>query len=103
MNIPVMTDAERSAFHKAVKELLRAGWNTGKIRDWAIGPASGFARFWTDPTHPLEIINAICRAQNRVIAAQNRIIRKRIIDAARTADPFVDELFRKYGPPRFRR
>jgi len=102
-DIPEMTNEEYRRFLDNVKALLKAGWHTGKIRDWAVGAGSGFARFWPSPDEALRVINSICRAQNKVIAAQNRLI-KRNITRRMLADPEVRELIRITGAKlRFRK
>jgi hypothetical protein len=79
------------AFERDVLALFRAGWPTDKIRDWAIGAKSGFARFWQSPGHALDEVNKICRAENRRIGAQNREV-ARGVKAALRADPLLVEL-----------
>lgn len=61
-----MNNAERVRFKMEVTRLLQAGWNTGKVADWAVGAASGWGKFWNSRQQALEQCNAICREINRV-------------------------------------
>jgi hypothetical protein len=93
MEIPTMTDSEAEAFERNVLALFRAGWNTEKIRSWAVGFGSGFSKFWRSVDHAQDEINAICRAENRRIGAENRAV-TREVKAALRADPLIAELAR---------
>jgi len=68
-----MTADQRAKFRRNVIELLKAGWHTGKIADWAISAASGFGRFWNSREHALQECNRLCREINNVrrLAARN--------------------------------
>jgi hypothetical protein len=93
MTIPTMTNAEAESFERQVLALFRAGWNTEKIRSWAIGAGSGFARFWRSVEQAQDEVNAICRAENRRIAAENRKVTS-AVKAALRADPLICDLAR---------
>jgi hypothetical protein len=67
-----MPDAERAKFRRDAITLLKAGWNTGKIADWALSAASGFGRFWNSREHALQEANTICREINSVRRAAAR-------------------------------
>ena len=58
-----MTDGQRTNFFSNVTALFKAGWNTKRIRDWAISVESGFGRFWESPRHALNDINTIVSMQ----------------------------------------
>lgn len=67
-----MPDAERAKFRRNVVELLKVGWHTGKIADWAVSAASGFGRYWNSREHALQEANAICGELNSVRRAAYR-------------------------------
>jgi len=79
MNFPTMTNAEAESFERQVLALFKAGWDTVKIRSWAIGAGSGFGRFWTSVEHAQDEVNALCRAYNRDVAARNREVRAEVL------------------------
>lgn len=94
MKIPAMTDAEADSFERQVLALFKAGWDTEKIRSWAVGFGSGFSRFWTSVEHAQTEVNAICRAYNRDVAARNREVRR---SALAKIDPAVLDLAKRIG------
>jgi hypothetical protein len=63
-DFPVMDTATEAKFHRDVTTLLRAGWNTGKVADWASSAASGYGRYLTRH-EALVIANAVCGSYNR--------------------------------------
>jgi hypothetical protein len=72
MDTPFMNAEQRARFRKDASALLHAGWNTGKVADWACSAASGFGRFWQSREHALAECNSICREINRLRRAAQR-------------------------------
>ena len=94
MDIPKMAPADAEAFERNVLALFKAGWDSEKIRIWAVGAGSGFSRFWTSNDHARTEVNAICRAYNRRIGADNRRLRA---EAMAKIDPAVLDLAKRVG------
>jgi hypothetical protein len=77
VNVPQMSDDERTAFNKHVDALFKARWTNGQVADWACRNDSGFGRFWESPQHALDTVTARLRVINKQIADDDaRIMRE---------------------------
>lgn len=83
-----VTEETRGQLDKAIGELLKAGWNTGKIAD-AMSKPDAFGLEGVDREYALNRANNLCRAAN---AMQAKIYREALAEV-RAALPHH---FRKY-------